>query len=104
MISQALDEMIYTGIRKRNYLGYFENLEFIKALQQSGNNYISVEDNYYVYINPTVVVNARREKEFIIQINEQYKQSLTSYQIQRAFQPQRVNYIKIISSMNGELA
>lgn len=104
LIATALDEKIYVGNRRRNYLGSFANQTFIDALKNLDLPYISREWRNTIYIIPTAVVDERQAKSLLSKLNEEHNAWLTSFQIQRAFQTQRVNYIRLITNMHGKIA
>lgn len=52
MIKATLDNKISIGVKEKNYLGYFENDQFLADLSGMNLPYISIEGKHYVYVVP----------------------------------------------------
>jgi hypothetical protein len=57
IIINRLKEKIKTGKKEKNYVGYFTNEEFLEELEEQNFNFVSLEANFYLYVNPLKASN-----------------------------------------------
>ncbi|MEI6672622.1 MAG: hypothetical protein WCL02_04750 [bacterium] len=61
LIKTRLNQMIYIGIKPKNYLGFFANTNFLADLIKLNLNYIDIQSKNYVYILPNKVGTVRKD-------------------------------------------
>jgi cell division protein FtsI/penicillin-binding protein 2 len=104
LMTASLDEKIYIGIKKRNYLWTVTDSSVISLFTWSQWEFLSLENGNTVYINPALIKNTTKTKELLATTAQKYGLDRTSYQIQRACTPQKLNYVKLATWLHGSLA
>jgi hypothetical protein len=72
LIKTKLNQMIYIGIKPKNYLGFFANTNFIEELAKLNLNYIDIQSKNYVYIVPNKVTNVNKDIVALKKILDKY--------------------------------
>jgi cell division protein FtsI/penicillin-binding protein 2 len=66
--------------------------------------FVQVLSSYYVYVVPTRVTNASRDKLQLQRVLNQYGYNLSQTQLDRLFQQQTHRYLKLFSNANPQIA
>ena len=105
IIKDELKKDIYVGIKPKNYLGFFENTQFIKDLQDLHLPYIDIQSNNYVYVVPTKSVGSVAKASAPLRklLDTYWYFSLLPY-VDNLFTEQENRYVKIISDANPMIA
>ncbi len=104
-IRTKLSEILTPGKKAKNYLGFFDSPVLLEALSGSNLPYISIENNYYVYVAPdSNIRNIDKEVQKIIDLLGSYWYKYTSEQIKPLFSQQDTRYVKITDGMNATIA
>jgi len=103
LISNKLSDKIKTGIKEKNYIGYYTNEEFLEDLKNQNFNFIDIEANFYIYIIPTKSVSSRDKLLFQTFMNKRWEK-LSSSTIESLFSQQTYKYIKLFSAANPQIA
>lgn len=103
LISNKLSDKIKTGIKEKNYVGYYTNEEFLEDLKNQNFNFIDIEANFYIYIIPTKSVSSRDKLLFQTFMNKRWEK-LSSSTIESLFSQQTYKYIKLFSAANPQIA
>lgn len=104
LIRDQLDKMIYIGVRTKNYLWFFTNEAFLQELQSKNLDYISLENNNYVYIIPTQVASVSREIGPLRTLLTKYWYISQFPNLEKYFEKQENRYVKLISDANPMIA
>ncbi len=104
LIKTKLNQMIYIGIKPKNYLGFFANTNFIEELAKLNLNYIDIQSKNYVYIVPNKVTNVNKDIVALKKILDKYWYLGNFPNIENIFYEQENRYVKIISNANPLIA
>lgn len=103
LISNKLEEKIKKWIKSKNYVWYYTDEEFLQNLKDQKFNFISIEANFYLYIDPNKKTSKTDRLKFQSFMNY-YWYKLSNPTIDSFFKEQEYKYIKILSSANPEIA
>ena len=104
LIKTRLNEMIYIGVKPKNYLGFFANTNFLADLAKLNLNYINIQSKNYVYIVPNRVTNLNQDVLTLKKILDKYWYLPNFPNIESLFTQQENRYVKIISDANPLIA
>ena len=104
LIKAKLDNLIYVGIKPKNYLWYFPNESFLTELKWLNLDYINIEWEKYVYIIPKQIYNKNKETLTFKKLLEKYWYLQWFPNIDSLFSQQENRYVKIISNTNPIIA
>lgn len=96
--------MIYIGIKPKNYLGFFANMNFLADLEELNLNYIDIQSKNYVYIVPKNVGNISKDKIPLENLLKMYGYLDKFSNLENSFYEQENRYVKIISDANPLIA
>lgn len=99
-----MDQMIYIGIKKQNYLGFFYNTNFLEELKKLNLNYVSIENINYVYILPEQIHNITKDTIALKTLLDRYGYLKNFSNIDNVFTTQENRYVKLISDANPIIA
>lgn len=104
LIKTRLNTMIYIGIKPKNYLGFFANMNFLADLEELNLNYIDIQSKNYVYIVPKNVGNISKDKIPLENLLKMYGYLDKFSNLENSFYEQENRYVKIISDANPLIA
>lgn len=104
LIQNRLDQRIQLGIKKTNYLGFFTDEVFLKALQEKDFPYITVLSDNYVYIIPDSVRDPSSQSEEFRQFLRTYGYVNDFPNLEYTFYPQENRYVRILNDANPIIA
>lgn len=104
LIKTRLNQMIYIGIKPKNYLGFFANTNFLADLAKLNLDYIDIQSTNYVYIVPNNVGNVNKDILPLKKILETYGYLDSFSHLEKSFYKQENRYVKIISDANPLIA
>ncbi len=100
MIKDALNQKIYIGIKKQNYLWFFSNTAFMTDLKKLNLAYIDIQSDNYVYITPGLTKNVSKESAPLKKLLDRYWYLKNFGDINNLFVKKENRYVKIISDAN----
>lgn len=103
-IKDKLRDLLTPGKKVKNYLWFFDSPAVLEALSGSANDYISVENSYYVYITPNTVRNIDKEAQKISDLLNSYWYTMDVARIRPLFSQQDTRYVKITDWVNALIA
>lgn len=103
IIKTRLNDKIKIWIKEKNYVWYFTNEDFLKALDEQHFNFISIESDYYVYVVPSKS-NTSRDKLLFQTFMAKRWEKISSATLDSLFKEQEYKYIKLFSSANPQIA
>jgi cell division protein FtsI/penicillin-binding protein 2 len=103
-IKDKLKELLTPGKKIKNYLWFFDSPALLEALSGSANEYITIENKYYVYITPNTVRNIDKESQKISELLNSYWYSMDIDRIRPLFSQQDTRYVKITDWVNAVIA
>ncbi len=103
-IKTRLNQMIYIGIKPKNYLWFFANTNFLVDLAKLNLDYIDIQSKNYVYILPEKIGNINKEILPLKKILDTYWYISNFPNIEKLFYKQENRYVKIISDANPLIA
>ena len=103
IITQKLNEKIKRWIKEKNYVWYYTNEEFLEDLQKQNFKFVSLEDNFYLYIRPQNSFNSRDKFLFQSFMNKRWIK-INQTTLNSLFKEQEYKYIKLFSSANPQIA
>lgn len=104
MIKSKLDQRIYIGLKKKNYLWFFYNTNFLEELKKLDLNYVSIENTNYVYVLPEQIRNIEKDTIGLRTLLDRYGYLQNFNNINKVFSIQENRYVKIISEANPLIA
>jgi hypothetical protein len=104
LIKTKLDQRIYIGLKKKNYLGFFYNTSFLEELKKLNLNYVSIENTNYVYVLPEAIRNTTRDTIELRKLLDKYGYLKNFNNIEKIFVIQENRYVKLISDANPLIA
>lgn len=104
LIKTKLDQRIYVGIKKKNYLGFFYTTAFLDELTKLNLSYVSIENINYVYIDPNAINNITKDSLPLRKLLDRYGYLSNFKNLDKVFSPQENRYVKIISDANPIIA
>lgn len=104
VIKTRLNQMIYIGVKPKNYLGFFANTNFLTELKKVNLNYIDVQGINYVYIVPDRVGTINKDIVPLKKILDKYWYLNNFPSLEKSFYKQENRYVKIISNANPLIA
>ncbi len=104
LIKTRLDKMIYIGIKPKNYLWFFANMNFLSDLEKLNLDYIDIQWKNYVYIVPKKIGNISKEIVPLQNLLEMYGYLKNFSNLEKLFYEQENRYVKIISDANPIIA
>ena len=104
LIKTRLNQMIYIGIKPKNYLGFFANTNFIADLIKLNLNYIDIQSKNYVYIIPDRVGTVNKDILPLKKLLDKYGYLSNFPGLEKMFYKQENRYVKIISDANPLIA
>ncbi len=104
LIKTRLNQMIYIGIKPKNYLWFFANTNFIADLAKLNLDYIDIQSKNYVYIIPDRVWNVNKDIIPLKKILDTYGYLNNFPNLEKSFYKQENRYVKIISDANPLIA
>jgi len=104
LIKTRLNQMIYIGIKPKNYLWFFANTNFLADLAKLNLGYIDIQSKNYVYILPSRVGNINKDTLSLKNILDKYGYLNNFPNLEKIFSQQENRYVKIISDANPLIA
>lgn len=104
LIKTRLNQMIYIGIKPKNYLGFFANTNFLADLVKLNLNYIDIQSKNYIYIVPDRVWNTNKDILPLKKLLDKYGYLNNFPNLEKIFYKQENRYVKIISDANPLIA
>ncbi len=104
LITSRLDNMIYIGIKPKNYIWFFSNTNFLQDLEKLNLEYIDIQGKNYVYIIPDKVGNVHKDIVPFKNLLETYGYLKNFSNLENSFYKQENRYVKIISDANPLIA
>ncbi len=104
LIKTRLNQMIYIGIKPKNYLWFFANQNFLAELVKFNLNYIDIQSKNYVYIIPNKVGNVNKDIVPLKKLMEKYGYLSHFPNLEKSFYEQENRYVKLISDANPLIA
>ena len=104
LIKSKLDQRIYIGLKKKNYLWFFYNTNFLEELKKLNLNYVSIENTNYVYVLPEEIRNTTKDTIGLRTLLDRYGYLQNFKNIDKVFVIQENRYVKIISDANPLIA
>lgn len=104
LIKTRLNQMIYIGIKPKNYLGFFANTNFLADLKKLNLDYIDIQSTNYVYIVPDRIGNVNKDIVPLQKILDTYGYLSNFPNLEKSFYAQENRYVKIISDANPLIA
>lgn len=104
LIKTRLNNMIYIGIKPKNYIWFFANTNFLDDLEKLNLPYIDIQANNYLYIVPKNVSNVNRDIIPLKNILEMYWYLDKFPNLENSFYEQENRYVKIFSDANPLIA
>lgn len=103
IITNRLNDKIKIWIKEKNYVWYYENEEFLEDLAKQNFRFVSIEDNFYVYVIPQRSVSAR-DKILFQNFMARRWIGLKPATLDSLFKEQEYKYIKLFSFANPQIA
>lgn len=103
-IREKLKELLTAGKKNKNYVWFFDSPALLEALSWSNLPYISIENNYYVYILPNTARNIDREAGILRDIFSSHWYAYSIESLRPLFQQQDTRYVKITDGINATIA
>jgi cell division protein FtsI/penicillin-binding protein 2 len=97
-----LIDLLTPGKKEKNYLWFFDSPAVLDGL--SWNAYISIENQYYVYILPNIVRNTDKEAQKLSDLLNGYGYNYGASKIKPLFSQQDTRYVKITEWINARIA
>lgn len=104
LIKTRLNNMIYIGIKPKNYLGFFANTNFLADLAKLNLDFVDIQGKNYVYIIPDRVGNSNKDMLALKKILDTYGYLDDFPNLEKSFYKQENRYVKIISDANPLIA
>ncbi len=104
LIKTRLNQMIYIGMKPKNYLGFFANTNFIDALIKLNLPYIDIQSKNYVYIVPDRVNTINKDIIPLKKLLDTFGYLTNFPNLENTFYKQENRYVKIISNANPLIA
>lgn len=104
LIKTRLNQMIYIGIKPKNYLWFFANTNFLADLIKLNLDYVYIQSKNYVYIVPNNVGSINKDILPLKKILDKYWYLTNFPNLEKIFSPQENRYVKIISDANPFIA
>lgn len=104
LIKTRLNQMIYIGIKPKNYLWFFANTNFLADLIKINLDYVDIQSKNYVYIVPNNVGSINKDILPLKKILDKYWYLTNFPNLEKIFSPQENRYVKIISDANPFIA
>lgn len=104
LIKTRLNQMIYIGIKPKNYLWFFANTNFLADLIKLNLDYVDIQSKNYVYIVPNNVGSINKDILPLKKILDKYWYLTNFPNLEKIFSPQENRYVKIISDANPFIA
>ncbi len=104
LIKTRLNNMIYIGIKPKNYLWFFANSNFLAELAKLNLDYVDIQNTNYVYIVPTKVNNVNKDIIPVKKLLQMYWYLDKFPNLEKSFYQQENRYVKIISDANPLIA
>jgi cell division protein FtsI/penicillin-binding protein 2 len=99
-----LASKIKTGLKEQNYVGFFDDERLIAKLQELDLPYLSVANNYYLYIIPDRVRSESSAAKYLHQLLLEHGHVYDVDYLRSLMQPQEVRYIRLLTNMNAKIA
>ncbi len=100
LIKEKLNSIIKTGYRQLNYLGFYSDNALLEELKKL--YFISIVDNYYVYVDPRKVRDFKKAKKSLKKIFDKYWYFVDDAKIDFALHLQPIRYIVIAKNVFPE--
>lgn len=104
LIKTRLNQMVYIGIKPKNYLGFFANTNFLADLKNLNLPYIDIQGVNYVYIVPSRVSNINKDIVSLKKLLDKYWYLNNFPNLEKIYYAQENRYVKIISDANPLIA
>lgn len=104
LISDFLDKRIQIGMKQRNYLWFFYDIDFLNQLADMQLPYVEIVNQYYVYINPFQLKSKQRDIQTIKKILDSYGLLDKVPNVEKAFDPQENRYVRIMMNVSPQIA
>ena len=104
LIKTRLNQMIYIGIKPKNYLGFFANTNFLADLKKLNLAYIDIQGTNYVYIVPSRVGSVNKDIVPLKKLLDKYWYLTNFPNLEKIYYEQENRYVKIISDANPLIA
>ncbi len=104
-ITQRLDEKIQVWKKERNYLWFFDNMEFLEALKEQNFPFIEILNTYYVYVVPqNTTMRVSRSQNNLLKFMKKYGYNISQEKLDALFTQQTYKYVKLFSSASPDIA
>lgn len=104
LIKRRLNQMIYIGIKPKNYLWFFANTNFLAEITGLNLAYLDIQSKNYLYIIPNKVWTINKDILPLKKILDKYWYLDNFPNLEKIFSPQENRYVKIISDANPLIA
>jgi len=103
-INEKLKDLLTAWKKNKNYLWFFDSPALLDALSWSNLPYISIENDYYVYVLPNTARNIDKEANLLREILSTHWYAYTVESLRPLFQQQDTRYVKITDWINATIA
>lgn len=104
-INARLTDMLTPWKKAKNYIWFFDSPALLAALSGSNIPYLSIDNQYYLYITPdSSIRNTEKEAQKISDLLTSYWYNYTADRIKPLFSQQDTRYVKITEGMNATIA
>ena len=104
LIKTRLNKIINTWVRPYNFVGFIDNQELIAYLSKNPIPYLSIESNFYLYIDPSKVGDTNQAVQQLQILFSQYGLSYTQEKIKALLSPQENRYVKLMEWVSSIIA
>lgn len=103
-IKKRLTKIIVTWVRLYNFVWFIDNPELINYINQWTIPYLTIESNFYLYVDPSKVANISNATQQTQILLSQYGISYSTAKIQALLTPQENRYVKIMEGVSSIIA
>lgn len=103
-IQDKVRSLLQPGQKEKNYVWFFDSPAFLEALSWASLPYLSIENNYYVYILPNNIRGIDKEAEKLSKLMESYGYKVSIDRLKPLFSKQETRYVKITDGINAVIA
>lgn len=105
LISQKLDQIIYTWTRDKNFFRFIDNDLLINDLQHANINWLKIIANNYIYFYPNNIKESEKQKiiKKLQDIFLKYWETISDSKIDIYLSPQENRYVSIAKWINANI-